>query len=323
MIDGFAVNDPGEHWASTRPGGGHILGTMASGSSQERMEPVVEGVRALLRHGLPARPGQAPEALLALPNVKAHATVAGDELARIDALDRLVRRELWRLGLSVLRKPAAALFGASGHGGSLTDRRRAAARLAGYQDDHFRKRIEPKIIEQVAWQLYQGSLQFANRRHGPEPIAASGEMPTISAEHVEQTKTAEHEVLVSRIWSEVYGLRAELIAREATRDDPERQDEFAEAATGALWYLARLLRRLDTYLERYGRTILHGAAEYDADALIRLAGWNGELSQEEARELRFALARAGEWDREAFRAQVAGSGVPSGPTTPNPARSRP
>jgi hypothetical protein len=110
--------------------------------------------------------------------------------------------------------------------------------------------------------------------------------------------------LLSRIWSEVYGLRAELIAREATRDDPERKAEFAEAHANSLWYLARLLGRLDSYLEKYGRTILHGAAEYDAQALIRLAGWSGELTKEDARDLRFALARAGEWNREEFLEQL-------------------
>lgn len=63
---------------------------------------------------------------------------------------------------------------------------------------------------------------------------------------------------------------------------------------GALWYLARLLSRLSAYSEKYGKAILHGTAEYNAEALIRLAGWTGEVTPEQARELRFVLARVGE-----------------------------
>lgn len=280
---------------------GHILGVVDEAGEQKELRPLMDGVGALLRAGLPVRPRTAPASMLVLPNVAARATVADDRLARVDALDRLVRKELRRLGLVDLRKAAATLFGAKGGGGTLTERRRHAANQAGYEFDHFRKRIEPKIIEQVAWQLYQGSLQFAQRRNGSEPIAASGDTPTIEPEHVEKPKPADQEILLSQIWSEVYGLRAELTAREVARDDPERTEEFEDAAASALWRLARLLTRLDVYLERYGRTILHGEAEYDANALIRLAGWSGELSQEDARNLRFALARVGEWNPANFQ----------------------
>jgi hypothetical protein len=100
-------------------------------------------------------------------------------------------------------------------------------------------------------------------------------------------------------------LRAELITREASRDDPERVTEFHEAAAGALWYLARLLSRLSTYSETYGKAILHGTAEYNAEALIRLAGWTGEVTVEQTRELRFVLTHVGEWDRASFRAVAA------------------
>jgi hypothetical protein len=258
-----------------------------------------KGLRAVLRVGLPIRPSTAPDELLKLPAVRARATT-DDHLARVDALDRLIRGELRLLGLNDLRRSARALFGATKGGDSLTDRRRQAAVFAGYNLDHFRKRIEPKIVEQLAWQLLRLGLQYVRRRNGPEPIEASGDTPTIQDQHVTEAKTAEQEVLLSRIWSEVYGLRAELIARESARDDPERQDEFTDAATGSLWYLARLLKRLDEYLDKYGRTILHGAAEYDANALIRLAGWTGELTTQQAQELRFAMARTGEWDRPKF-----------------------
>lgn len=129
---------------------------------------------------------------------------------------------------------------------------------------------------------------------------SDGVTPVIKAEQVEGPRTAEQEILLSEIWSEVYGLRAELVAREVARGDTENQEKAEEAHAGALWRLARLLTRLDTYLEEFGRRILHGEAEYDANALIRLAGWTGEVSTGEARELRFALAQSGELDRRLF-----------------------
>jgi hypothetical protein len=270
-------------------------------SAPNGLAPIVEGVRNVLKAGLPVRPQAAPSALVDLPNVIARATVANDILARVDALDRLLRDELRRLGLPELRKAGAVLFGATGGGGTLTERRRHAADRSDYELHHFRKRIEPKILEQLAWQLYQGSLQFTTRRNGPEPVAVSGDTPVIKPEQTEEPKTAEQEILLSEIWSEVYGLRAALIAREIARGDSEKVDQAKGADMAALWRLARLLTRLDSYLEKFGRSILHGEAEYDANALIRLAGWSGEVTKEEARALRFALAKAGEWDQDGFR----------------------
>lgn len=109
--------------------------------------------------------------------------------------------------------------------------------------------------------------------------------------------------MLSEVWSEVYGLRAELIRRESARDDPEQSDQFQDAAAGSLWRLARLLTKLDTYLERYGHEILHGSASYNTEGLIRLASWSGEVTAEQARELRFLLARVGKWKRDRFGAR--------------------
>lgn len=99
--------------------------------------------------------------------------------------------------------------------------------------------------------------------------------------------TAEHEILLSRIWSDVCGLQAELIACEVSRDYPERVNEFHEAATGELWYLARLFTRLSGYSDKYGKTILHGTAEYTQRHMMRVAGWTWEVTPKQARELRF------------------------------------
>lgn len=261
-------------------------------------------LKPVLRAGLPLRPGVAPRVLLDLDGVIARSVQPDNPLARVNALDRLLRTTLKLLQPPERREAAELLFTVAQGGRTLTQRRLAAAAALDYEVHHFRKRIEPKILEDIAWLLHQDSLQYVTRTRDGAPFEASGHTPLITEEQITHPDTAEHEVLLSRIWSDVYGLRAELIAREASRDDPDRTTEFQEAAVGALWYLARLLGRLSTYSEKYGKAILHGTAEYNAEALIRLAGWTGEVTPEQAKELRFVLAQVGEWDRAGFSVAI-------------------
>lgn len=253
-----------------------------------------------MRDGLPLVPASTPASLVALDGVTARSVRPDDPVARLDALDKLLRRELRRLGLHELRPAAGLLFGITKGGTSLTERRRAAAIRSGYSLDHVRKRIEPRICEQLATQLYTDSLQYVQRRDDGQPFAASGDSPTISEDDIADIRDAEREALISRIWSDVFGLRADLILREGLRADPERRAEFEEAARGALWHLARLLTNLEQFVGRYGSEILTGSASFNAEGLIRLAGWTGDVTAEQARELRFILARTGEWNRSEF-----------------------
>lgn len=266
---------------------------------------LVAALRVILRAGLPLRPGVAPAALVDLDGVTARSVRPDDALARTAALDRLLRSTLKLLEPRERAEAAQLLLIAAQGGRTLTLRRLAASSHLDYEVHHFRKRVEPQLLRDIAWLLHQDSLNYVSRVNDGAPLEASGDTPAIAAGHITHPDTAEHEILLSRIWSDVYGLRAELIAREASRDNPERASEFQEAATGALWYLARLVSRLSTYSEHYGKAILHGAAEYNAEGLIRLAGWTGEVTAEQARELRFVLAQAGEWDRDQFRHRLA------------------
>jgi hypothetical protein len=279
----------------------------AKASSEDPLAELVAALKPVLRAGLPLRPGVAPKVLLGLAGVIARSVQLEDELARTDALDRLLRTTLKLLQPPDRQEAAELLFIVARGGRTLTQRRIAAASALDYEVHHFRKRIEPATLEDIAWQLHQDSLQYVSRARDGAPFEASGHTPLITEEQIVHPDTAEHEVLLSRIWSDIYGLRAELIAREASRDDPDKVAEFREAAAGALWYLARLLSKLSTYSEQYGKSILHGTAEYNVEALIRLAGWTGEVTPEQARELRFVLAQVGEWDREGFTATVENS----------------
>lgn len=268
------------------------------------LDELTTALQPVVRAGLPLRPGVAPDALLNLAGVIARSVNADDVLARVDALDRLLRAILKSLAPPERAEAAELLFIVARGGKTLTARRTEAAAALDYEVHHFRKRIEPDILRDIAWQLHRDGLQYVSRPRDGAPFEASGSTPIITEEQIVQPDTAEREILLSRIWSDVYGLRAELIAREATAADPEQRDAHSDATTGALWYLARLLTKLHAYTERYGKSILHGTADYNADALIRLAGWTGEITTEQARELRFVLAQVGEWDRVRFRVQV-------------------
>jgi hypothetical protein len=276
--------------------------TQSSPSDQDKdqLPGTVAALKAVLRTGLPLRPDQVPDELLRLAGVIARSVQVDDRLAQVDALERLLKATLKAAAPKPRREAAQGLFLVSRGGRTLTERRRYAAGVLDYELHHFRKRIESELLEEIAWQLHQDSLQYVRRTRDGESFEASGHTPIITEEQITHSDTAEHEVLLSRIWSDVYGLRAEIVARETSRENPEKENEFREATTGTLWYLARLLTKLSHYMEQYGKDILHGAAEYNSDSLIRLAGWTGELTAEQARDLRFTLAQVGEWDREQF-----------------------
>jgi hypothetical protein len=217
-----------------------------------------------------------------------------DPLARVDALNRLVKhhvRKLRKLGYRDMNRAPELLFGLGESASwNLTGRRRRAADASGYEYHHFRKHIEPRILEQLAWQLYEDGLQYVPRGRKTPPAAASGDTPTITEQDVSDPERAEHEILQSRIWSGVYALRADLIEREQYRGTKDAS-RLVAAERRCRETLGELLLNLDEYLERWGERILHGEAEYNASALIRLAGWTGELTDDEARELRWWAAR--------------------------------
>jgi hypothetical protein len=248
----------------------------------------------LLREGLPLIPSRAGQALMSLRSVWARAIDPKEPAARVDAADRLLRRllpKIQRVGHRQLNDAARILFGlGAGAGLNLTDRRIAAANNSGYDYHHFRKHIEPKIIDHLAWLLHQDSLQYVPRGRRVPAAAPSGDTPAIEEEHIWDSERAAQEIALSRIWSSVYRLRAELILHEVRRLE---QDEHAveSANQTARIALGDLLLDLDEYLERWGDRILHGEAEFNANSLIRLAGWTGELTAEQARELRWEAAR--------------------------------
>jgi len=203
---------------------------------------------------------------------------------------------------------------ASDRGTTLTNRRARASRVGGwdYDPDHFRKRVEAGLIRDLAWLLHEDSQNYTSRtRYAPAPLEISGDTPGLTPADV-----SEQEELVSRIWSLVYELRAELI-RAAQLEAIEDADasELEKVQGSSLWLVARLLSRIHDYLERYGDRILHGDAEFSGEGLIRLAGWSYEFSPEQGKRLRYMVAKSG-GDRASFiseaRAYLGGADNPNG-----------
>lgn len=266
--------------------------------SQEVAPPelgdLIEGLKVVLRRGLPVTPDQAPDVLVRLRGVEARAINADDFLSCVKALNGLLLALLLALGDSEEAQALQILFAAnaSDRGTTLTARRARACRVGAwdYDPDHFRKHVEQRLVRDLAWLIHEDSQNYTPRtKYAPAPTEISGDSPSLTAADVN-----EQEELLSRVWSLVYELRAELIRQASLQDSAADPDLIREAAETTLWVVARLLTRVHEYLERYGDRILHGDAEYRVEGLIRLAGWSYELGPEQAAELRLVAARAGE-----------------------------
>ena len=280
------------------------VGTPAPAAEKDDAAPppideLGEALASVVRKGLPVVPDSAPRVLLELRGVRARAIDADNFLSRVKALNALLQTLLLALGDSEEAQALQILFAVHGSDrGTTLTARRSRARNVGtwhYDDTHFRRNIEPRLIRDLAWFLHEDSQNYTPRtKYAPPLVEISGDTAALTAADVN-----EQEELGARIWALVYELRAELI-RKARLEPGGDEAELEDAAGAALWLVARLLGRIHDYLERYGGRILHGDAEFRAEGLIRLAGWSYELSPEDARRLRYLLAKVGDHDRESF-----------------------
>jgi hypothetical protein len=261
-------------------------------------ENVHEAVIGLVADGLPARITDPIDPLLELRGVIARSVNPDDSLSRLDALNKLFKQLIRKWPKEKERQALAALFGIEkGYAGrTLTDRRQRAATHLGYESTHFRKRIEGPLVAEFSAVVWQDNLRYTPRtKHAPPIIEASGDTPALGpADYNEQ------EELVSRIWSEVYGLRAEIIAGGRIKKDQALHEQLPEAKAKILWRTARLLTYIEEYLQRYGDRIIQGETEWQIEGLIRLAGWRGGIAALEARRLRMAISTQGEEDWRTF-----------------------
>jgi hypothetical protein len=257
-----------------------------------------ESTMKLLGSGLPARLTDPIGPLLELRGVIARSVEPEDSLSRLDALNKLLKQLIRKWPIDKERQALGALLGIEkGYAGTtLTDRRQRAATHLGYEATHFRKRIEPKLVAEFSAALWQDHLRYTPRtKHAPPIINESGDTPVLGPGDYN-----EQEELVSRIWSEVYALRAEIIAGGRIKKDQSRHDELPIAQAKILWRTARLLSYIERYLENYGERILQGDTEWRVEGLIRLAGWRGGVRDEESMRLRLIIAKSGIDDLRSF-----------------------
>lgn len=255
-----------------------------------------------LKRGMPVDPTTAGDVLPELRCCYGRARNPRDRLSRIAALNLILDEIFEGLGDSTAADAVRLLFrvDASVANLNLTERQQRAASTMGYEVNHFRKRVRPRLVAIVARALAEYDVQYRPRTEGrPPPVILTGERPEVTPEH-----TAEEELL-SRIWSYVYGLRAELTAAGRIKDDPAAGDHFRHAVEGAVWQGARLMAAVAEYLDRYGEVMMEGDAPYATEGVMRLAGWRlGWMTEDDAQWLRYALNRVGTESRAAFIRRV-------------------
>lgn len=237
------------------------------------VETIAGALKAVARGGMPASDAVLDDALVDLFGVVARSVHPDERVSRADAFNALVPRLIESIEPDFDRAAARILFGIEPGtaGTTLTARRARAARVGDYDPDHFRKRLEPKIIREVAVRLHKDSLRYKSRaRRAPAALEPTGESPKLTEDDL--TAQEEH---VSRIWAELYALRAELIAAGRKSADPAYAAQVEEHRQAARAHEGRLQELIRQYVDTYGdRLIRHGDNEYDAAGLRRLLDWS-------------------------------------------------
>ncbi|RPA65844.1 hypothetical protein EF294_03650 [Gordonia oryzae] len=248
------------------------------------LEDLVEPLKEILKTGLPVSFDFGDMNLLALRGVVARSVMPHDRLSRIKALNELLARLLVHYPDDSLGEAARIVFGlAPGvRGLTLTQRRERAASEIEREADHFRKRIEPKIVRELARQLHSDSQNYVPRTTPtPEPVEVSGDTPYIAVGDVASHDKALREEAVSRLWANVYALRAEILRVERLKNwpyDPTEpqlsQDKLHEALKARTSARTDAQRAIQEFVADHGSAITSGAAEFNVEGLERLVRWN-------------------------------------------------
>lgn len=251
-----------------------------------RKSPVEEGVVAavgrLVRRGLPVTSAGADPDVLELRGIIVRAVDPADPASRIAALDGTLRGLLARFPDARYAAAARALFGLppAEPGQNLTVRREQAAELAGHEVHHFRKRIEPKLIERVAWELLADADRFTRL-----PMIAPRLAP-VTGRHTVQAdpfawEVAEHEEQLCRLWSALYAARAELLAVERLISLEADSIDVTQTAVTAAWRWASARAVAISYTTAFSSERENASA----DELLALAGWTPTLTDAQASRL--------------------------------------
>lgn len=252
----------------------------------------------ILRRGLPVTAAVVDPVLLGLRGVIARAVDPSDEASLTAAIDGVLRGQLSRFPDARYAESARALFGLppAEPGQNLTIRREQAARAAGHEVHHFRKRVEPRLIEQIAWELLADANRFTR-----SPLIAPRLAPVTERQLVQDDpfawEVAEHEEQLSRLWSAIYAARAELLSVERLVSLRADRMGIIRAAVTAAWRWAAARAEAISYTTAF-------APDLEVDAVVALAGWTPVLTA--AQSSRLTEAATGGAGREQFVAALHG-----------------
>lgn len=251
----------------------------------------------VLRRGLPIT--AVDPVLLDLRGVVSRAVDPHDQASRTTALDGVLRGLLARFPDARYAGAARALFGLppAQPGQTLTIRRDLAAGAAGHEVHHFRKRVEPRLIDQLASALLADADRFTRSRGIAPRLAPPAGRQKVGADPF-AWEVAEHEEALSRLWAAIYAARAELLAVERLLSlGADRQQVIPQAVTAA-WRWAQASLEVTSYAGAFGIA----TDEVRAHELVALAGWTPPVTAEQVSRLRQAAAGAG--DRASFEAAL-------------------
>ena len=261
---------------------------------------VAASVGRLLRRGLPVTSSDVDSTLLGLRGVVARAVDPADETSLIAALDGTLRGMLARFPDTRYAAAVRALFGLrpAEPGQNLTVRRDLAAAQAGHEVHHFRKRVEPKLIEKIAWELLADHDRFTRSMMiAPRLVSATARHPIPPDPFA--WEVAEQEEQLTRVWAAIYAARAELLAVERLISLEADRVDVLHAAVTAAWRWASSRAEAISYT-----TAFAPEPETSVDDLVALAGWTPDLTK--AQMSRLTEAAAGGASREQFVAALHG-----------------
>jgi len=235
-------------------------------------DTIAAELKRIVKRGLPLELARAGPILPNLRSVVARSVHPTDVVSRLDALNQLLARFLADAGDDGRGEATRILFAVAGgtRGTNLMDRRARAASVLGYDPDHFRKNIEPKLLVELAVTIHRDLLRYKSRaKRAPESLEPTGDTPSLNETHF-----THQEELVSRIWEKVYALRAEHIAvgrRERAANAETMALEIAEHQEGAIDEERALRVLIDEYMTTYGKGLIrHGEVEFSVEALTHL-----------------------------------------------------
>jgi hypothetical protein len=262
-------------------------------------DEVIAGVQRLLRHGLPVTPASVDPTLLDLRGVIARTVDVSDSASRRAALDGTLRGLLARFPDPRYAPAARTLFGLppAQPGQNLTLRRDLAAGQAGHEVHHFRKRVEPKLVDKITAELLADADRFTRSPMIAPRLAPVNQRQPILADPFAWEVTEQEEQL-SRLWSAIYATRAELLAVERLISFGASRADIITTSVTAAW------RWASARAEALSYTAFTPDLDTSADELVALAGWTPALTPAQASRL--TEAATGGSGREHFVAALHG-----------------